>query len=136
MLGAHHTAVKARLQANPALSEMISDVVRRKENGEYVQENYVVLAVNIPGYEPRLANVQDALGDADLEVYTRVVAGDVDGLNDLTDAVSTQLQGHALIVAGRAVTQLNRTELELPAYDKATDLFHRDAWFEATTSPL
>lgn len=135
MLTAHTTAVRSRLSGHPKLAGKVEDVVRRDAAGALIRANYLILGVNLPGYtEARLTATATADGDADLEVYVRVVAVDVDGVNLLTDAVAEQMQGHVLTISGRTLTPLNRVELEPIAYDRPTNLFHRDAWFEATTS--
>lgn len=135
MLSAHTTAVRSRLAAHPLLAGKIEDVVRRDAAGDAIRTNYVILAVNLPTLlERRLAHVWAPDGDTDLSVYVRVVAVDVDGVNLLMDAVHTQLQGHLLTVTGRNLTALDRDFLDPVAYDRATDLFHRDAWYEATSS--
>lgn len=133
-ISAHHAAVRARIEAHPKLSGKVDDVARVKTNGEYARANYVVLGVTTPGLvEDRLTNVPGPDADGELTVHARVVAVDVAGVNLLTDALLEQLQGHLLTVPSRAVTPLNG-EVEDIDYDRAANLFHRDVWFEATTS--
>lgn len=135
MLGEHLTAVKTRLQAHTLLTDKVDDVIRIRDTGAHVRDNYVVLAVTLPAYvHGRLTAVTGPAGDLALEVRTRIVATSINGLILLVDAVNEQLQGHVLVVPGRTLVALNRDELEDPAWDRAARLYSCDAWYTATSS--
>lgn len=141
MLGPHHAAAKARLEAHTLLTGAVDDVARLTIGDEAVRENYVVLTVTIPEYEDnnprsqggRLTAEQSPAGDADLMIRVRVVAVDLDGVYLLMDAVSEQFLGPRLQVEGRSVTALTR-ELDDPVFDRVARLVYMDGYFEATTS--
>lgn len=137
MLRAHHIAARQRLEAHPLLAGTISDAVRTDQGpgASPVRDNYVVLNTTLPLFAgARLAGAQALTADQLVELYVRVVAVDLTGLQLLMDAVNEQLLGHRLVVAGRALTPLERTEFDQPDYDFDARVHFQDAVFEATSS--
>lgn len=135
MLAAHHDATMTRLRAHPILATRTHDVIRVTEAGDRVRDNYVVVATSFPlADDNRLASGQTAASDALFEVVVQVTAVDLAGLNLYTDAVCAQLMGHALVVPGRRVAQMERTDMFKPEYDAKAHLLVRDVVFEASSS--
>lgn len=134
MLALHRNAAKTRLEAHPLLAGAVDDVVRTTFDDVVVRDNYVIMSVTIPGFEgDRLTEEQSPTSDAIVTIKVRVVAVDMDGLLQWMDAVSAQLLGPRLEVAGRNVGALTR-ELDEPVFDRVARLVYMDAYFEATTS--
>lgn len=136
MIRQHHTAAKARMEANALLAGKVEDAVRLDSTGtKPAQGNYVVLKTALPLFtDPRLADTQAIDLDQLVECSVRVVAVDLNGLYLLMDAVNAQMLGHRLAVAGRALTAFERTEFDEPDYDFTARVHFQDVLFEATSS--
>lgn len=135
MLALHHAAAKARLELHASLAGYVDSALRTTREGQPVSDNYVVLKTALPNGDPdRLSSEQGYDTDAELELFVRAVAVDIDGLHALIDAVHEQFAGHRLSVAGRTMTALERTDMSDGDLDPATRLLYMDAVYEATSN--
>lgn len=134
---AHRNAVKARLAESPLLDGIIHAAVRRRGEGEFVRENYVVLWTTAPdGIEPvRYTQLGNGGARATYTFEVRVVAVDDDGCAQLAEAVIAQLAGHTLTVPGRSLHPTEFLEGGDVEYEPKPDLFYCDLSFRVVSDP-
>lgn len=125
---AEYTAVKNRLTAHTILDGAVDDVVRRTDDGNAVQDNYVVLTMSVPEEDTdRFTAVTLSGADREVVFSTQAVAVDVAGVMTFVDAIKSQLLGHRLTVTGRTCTPIRRLpdveEGEI-RYDRTARLFY------------
>jgi len=120
---AHYAAVKARLEADPALATKVNDTLLLTATGLPVQGTYAILYGGAPdSLESNRFTAPQAI-DSDAEyVYTvRSVSTTADGVRSIQAKVAAQLIGHRLVVAGRNCTSMRLTDVTDVQYDKATN---------------
>jgi hypothetical protein len=99
---AHYAAVKARLQADAALTDKVFDSARIDADGNLVRDQYLIL-FGSPGSRDtgRLTAAQSATADASFDYTIRAVSVSVDGCFMLLEKVYAQLAGFVPTIAGR-----------------------------------
>lgn len=132
MILEHYAAFRDHIRAVPSLTNRVYSDVRL--NGDQpVRDNYVVLYPATPStlHDDRYMIGQSVDSAAEYEFDVRAIAIDADGALMVADAVTGQVIGHRLIVAGRTCTRMRLVESSKRAqWDRKADLHYIDMTFQ------
>lgn len=117
----HFAAVKARLDADSALSGKGYDSARRNTDGTLIRDTYWILFGGAPETlnDDRFTKPQAADSTAEYVYTVRAVSVTPDGCRAVVGKVIAQLAGATLTVEGRALDPLRLTASDDPRPDDA-----------------